>query len=113
MAANKALENKSGSAFLLDDDELASLVGTRGRKATPSVYAAEVKEALAHPGDKFGIRTTATSKAAWIGSQIRKAFKEAEVEVADYTVWNREEKGFVAFAYEPKPVEDSAPAVTE
>jgi hypothetical protein len=111
MAVNKAEQNNtSGAAFLLNDDELESLASSRGRKAVPSVYAAEVAEAVKHPGDKFGLKCTATAKAAWIGAQLRKGFKDVGIESADYTVWNREEKGFVAFAYSPKAVESETPA---
>lgn len=86
-----------GTLFELNDDELDSLKSTRGRKATPSVYLAEVREAVER-GDEtpVGIRLSATVKSPWVQAQIRKAAKELGVEKR-VVVYNREEKGFVAF----------------
>jgi hypothetical protein len=105
-ASNKGT---STTAFLLEDDELAELEGKRGRKATDSEYLAEVDEALAHRGDVYGIKCAkpgdtnpATPKAAWVAAQIRKGFKQREIDIKFYTVYNREEKGFVAFVAKPE-----------
>lgn len=91
-----------GSLFELNDSELESLKSTRGRKATPSVYLAEVSQAMeSGEANPVGIRLSATVKAPWVQAQLRKAAKELGIEKR-ITIYNREEKGFVAFVVKPE-----------
>jgi len=101
--ADKAtVDANKGSLFELNDDELASLKSTRGRKATPSVYLAEVTAALESKSENpTGVRLSATVKAPWVQAQLRKAAKELGIEKR-ITIYNREEKGFVAFVIKPE-----------
>lgn len=95
VAANK------GKLFDLNDEELESLKSTRGRKATPSVYLAEVESAVqANDGRPVGIRLSATVRSPWVQAQLRKASKALGLEKR-MTIYNREEKGFVAFVIKP------------
>lgn len=101
-STSTATETQKGSTFILNDAELETLKSTRGRKATDSVYLAEVKAAI-ESGDVCGIRLTAAVKAPYVQAQLRKAAKALGIEKA-ITVYNREESksdanphGFVAY----------------
>lgn len=80
---------KQGNVFTLSEAELGTLTGTRGRKATDSVYLDEVTKALANATHKTvseaveaqavnGIDLTAGLSPAWVGAQLRKAASQAE-----------------------------------
>lgn len=92
------------ATFKLSDDDLASLKSTRGRKATPSIYLAEVKAAMQALGEPQGIKLTGNMKASKVSAELRKAAKELKIE-KQITVFNREERGFVAFIVN-KPKEE-------
>ncbi len=101
-AAKADVDTNKGTLFELNDDELSSLKSTRGRKATPSVYLPEVTAALESKSDNpVGVRLSATVKAPWVQAQLRKAAKELGIEKR-ITIYNREEKGFVAFVVKPE-----------
>lgn len=113
MATSKGSNANTGHSFLLNDEELETLSGKRGRKPTDSEYLEDVRNALKTPGEVYGIRLSDTVKAPWVSAQVRKAFKQLEIESSDFTVYNREEKGFVAYIYSPKLDEDAAEDAAE
>lgn len=121
MAATKTATKpvESNGAFVLNDSELGNLIGQRGRKATDSIYLAEMKEAISNPA-KFekgtyvsglvaGVKCTATRKGPYIEAQLRKAGKQLGLATADFQVLNRSENtsqeqpfGFVAYFVKAK-----------
>jgi hypothetical protein len=92
-------------AFELDDSQLSAIRPNAGRKATPSIYLAEVTSAIGT--DKaFGIAVPADVKASYIVSELHKAAATLGVKIK---VWNRaaitETNPFVGFKIKPDVLE--------
>lgn len=98
-----SVADNGGGSFVLGDAELTLLVSARGRKATDSVYLDDIKTAIAN-GDAMngvGVRITEARKGPWIAAQLRKGFKQLEVDPKDYSVFDRTEHGFIAYKVKP------------
>jgi hypothetical protein len=92
-----------GKDFILDDSELETLKSTRGRKEEKSPYLDRV-QAAHDTGDVKGIDLSATLKAPWVMSQLRKAAKQLGYDSKAITVFDRSENksdahphGFIAY----------------
>lgn len=84
--------------FQLTPKQLASVRNGRGRRTAPSELEPDVKDAIAnHDGEYIGFKITSERTPNWIIGQLRKAARAQGLETKDYSIFNREAEGFVAF----------------
>lgn len=78
-----------------DDDFLSSLAGQKGRKAQPSRYVDQVREAFESGATNVIVPVTEEYKPANIRGHLDKAAKELGLKVRqDYEIWDRSDEQY-------------------